>query len=106
MLGDKATDDFEQKVQYAYQQNISFLGTGGGHGYSATLGTVQNGIKIDLGNFNTVDIDQGAKTMTIGGSVHFANVTAPLYNAGKEFRTSKATLPVLLGEAYVLTLRV
>ena len=24
--------------------------------------------------------------MTVGGSVHFANITGPLYDAGKEFR--------------------
>ena len=24
--------------------------------------------------------------MTVGGSVHFGNITGPLYDAGKEFR--------------------
>ena len=79
--------------RYAYRHNISFLGTGGGHGYSATLGTVRNGIEIDLGHFNTVSIDADASTMTIGGSVRFGNVTGrPLYDAGKEFRKQLTTL--------------
>ena len=74
------------KIAYAYHNSIPFLGTGGGHGYSASLGSVQNGIKIDLGHFNNFSIDGNANTITIGGSVHFANITGPLYNAGKEWR--------------------
>ena len=80
-------NSFLEQIKYAYHYNISFLGTGGGHGYSASLGTVQNGIEIDLGYFNTVSIDKDASTMTVGGSVRFGNVTGPLYDAGKEFRT-------------------
>ena len=66
----------------------SFLGPGGGHGYSATLGTVQNGIKIDLGYFRTFSINFPANTITVGGSIHFATITGPLYDAGKEWRKS------------------
>lgn len=75
------------QIAYAYKNGIPFLGTGGGHGYSATLGTVENGIEIDLGHFNTFSIDSNANTITVGGSVHFANITGPLYDAGKEWRT-------------------
>lgn len=31
--------------------------------------------------------------MTIGGSVHFANITGPLFDAGKEFRQSSSSNP-------------
>lgn len=67
--------------------NISFLATGGGHGYSATLGTVQSGIEMDLGHFNNYSINAEANTITVGGSIHFRNITGPLYAAGKEWRT-------------------
>ena len=87
MIQTDAANNFWEQIEYAYHQNISFLGTGGGHGYSATLDTVENGIEIDLGHFNTVSIDRDANTMTVGGSVHFANITGLLYDAGKEFRT-------------------
>ena len=75
------------QIEYAFLHNISFLGTGGGHGYSVTLDTVQSGIEIDLGHFDSVSIDQIANTMTVGGAVRFANITGRLYDAGKEFRT-------------------
>lgn len=78
--------DVQKIIQYAYHHNISFLGTGGGHGYSASLASVRNGIEIDLGHFDTVSVNKNANTMTVGGSVRFGNVTGPLYDAGKEFR--------------------
>lgn len=42
---------------------------------------------MDLGHFDSVSVDKNASTMTVGGSVRFGNVTGPLYDAGKEFRT-------------------
>ncbi|MCJ1386176.1 hypothetical protein MMC17_009302 [Xylographa soralifera] len=89
--------DVQKIIEYAFLHNISFLGTGGGHGYSATLGTVQNGIEIDLGHFDTVSIDHAANTMTVGGSVHFANITGPLYDAGKEFQVGSCSCVGILG---------
>ena len=53
-----------------------------------TLGKFQNGIEIDLGLFKNVAIDAAANTMTIGGGVIFDDVFDPLYNAGKEIRSS------------------
>lgn len=47
---------------------------------------------MDLG-FNTVSIDAVANTMTVGGSVHFANLTGPLYNAWKEWRRPTSPSP-------------
>jgi fumiquinazoline A oxidase len=47
-----------------------------------------NGIDIDLGNFNTVDVDVKSDTITIGGSVIFDDIFDPLYNAKKEIRKS------------------
>lgn len=73
-------------MQYARQNNVPFLGTGGGHGYTTSLASIQNGIEIDLGHFNSVAINGSANTITVGGSVHFHNITGPLYAAGKEFR--------------------
>ncbi|MCJ1436573.1 hypothetical protein MMC27_005953 [Xylographa pallens] len=89
--------DVQKIIEYAFLHNISFLGTGGGHAYSVTVETVQNGIEIDLGNFNTVSIDQTASTMTVGGAVHFANITGPLYDAGKEFQVGSCSCVGILG---------
>lgn len=65
---------------------MSFLATGSGHGYTTTLDSVENGIEIDLSNFNQIDIDVSTNTVTLGGGLHFGEITGPLYDAGKELR--------------------
>ncbi|KAL9623488.1 MAG: hypothetical protein Q9160_002168 [Pyrenula sp. 1 TL-2023] len=57
---------------------------GGGHGSSRTLGKLRNGLKIDMGNFHTVNVNASANLMTTGGSVTGADVTSALQVAGKE----------------------
>ena len=71
---------------------MPFLATGGGHGYTWSLGQLQNAIQIDLGNFQTVEIDTAANTMTVGGAVRIGNVTHDLLAVGKEFRKSSPLL--------------
>lgn len=78
--------DAISQVKYASRHNVPFLATGGGHGYSWSLGTLQNGIHVDLDNFQTIEIDEGANTMTIGGAVRIGNATRDLHAVGKEFR--------------------
>lgn len=73
-------------MKFALDNHVPFLGTGGGHAYTTTVGSVQNGIEMDLGGFYGIEIDAEANTMTAGANVHFANITGPLYDAGKEFR--------------------
>ncbi|KAK4203209.1 6-hydroxy-D-nicotine oxidase [Triangularia verruculosa] len=76
--------DVRQVVQYALRTNVSILATGGGHGYTWSLGRHRGGIDIDLSNFNTIKIDSAANTMTVGGSVRSQDVAAALQAAGKE----------------------
>jgi len=71
---------------------VSFLATGGGHGYTWSLGRLQNGIQLDLSNFQTIDVDTAANTMTIGGGVRTENVTQDLAAMGKEFRRVPSSL--------------
>ena len=65
-----------------------FLGSDDGHDYPVTLDTVQNDMEIDLGHFQTFSINSRPNTITVGGSIHFANITGPLYDASKEWRKS------------------
>lgn len=56
-----------------------------------TFGGLENGLEIDLGHFKSghfksVQVDAQANTLTIGGSVTFAEIVDPLYNVGKEIR--------------------
>lgn len=74
------------QIQYAYQHNVSFLATGGGHGYSISLSQIQGGIEMDLSNFKEIQVDAQANKLTVGGAVRFRDVTGALQAAGKEIR--------------------
>lgn len=71
---------------YAFRSNLSFLATGGGHGYSFSLGRLQGAIDIDLGFFDSINIDSAARTITIGGSVRSSDVASALQEVGMEMR--------------------
>ena len=79
------------QIQYASQNTIPFLATGGGHGYSGSLGRLDNGIELDMGAFKSVSVDAQNNLMTVGGSVTFKDLMTPCYNAGKAIRKSIAT---------------
>lgn len=70
-------------MTYSASHNIPFLATGGGHGYSGSLGALQNGLELDLGNFNSVEVDPERNLLTIGGAVRFRDVEQKVYEAGK-----------------------
>ncbi|RAK71698.1 FAD-binding oxidoreductase [Aspergillus fijiensis CBS 313.89] len=78
--------DLQTIVKFATSQNLPFLASGGGHGYSTSFGALQQGLQIDMGSFDSIQIDAEKSTMTIGGSVKFSQIMEPLFNAGKEIR--------------------
>ncbi|KAK4244339.1 hypothetical protein C7999DRAFT_17393 [Corynascus novoguineensis] len=81
----KKVSDVQKVIRYASKNKVPFLATGGGHGYTWTLGELENAIQLDLGHFQTIDINTDANTMTIGGAVRIGNVTEQLHAVGKEF---------------------
>ncbi|KAL6156932.1 hypothetical protein ACJQWK_06901 [Exserohilum turcicum] len=90
-------EDVATIVRYASQNNIPFMGTGGGHGYTTTTSAIKNGINIDLGGFKSIAIDAAANTMTIGGAVTFGDVLNPVYNAGKEIQIGSCSCVGMVG---------
>ncbi|PHH89658.1 hypothetical protein CDD83_5576 [Cordyceps sp. RAO-2017] len=76
--------DVQQIVRYASRNHVPFLATGGGHGYSSTLGRLRHGILLDLGHFDAVEVDAAANTMTVGGAARSVNVSSAVQAAGKE----------------------
>lgn len=70
------------QLQFSSQNNVSFMTTGGGHGYSGSLGRL-SGVQIDMGNFDAVSIDRRKNTLTIGGSVRYRDIAPVVYAAGK-----------------------
>lgn len=65
---------------------IPFLATGGGHGNSLTMSRLQDGLVIDLGNFNAFSLDAENNLLTVGGSTIYNDVLQTLYDAGKQLR--------------------
>ncbi|KAI1170035.1 hypothetical protein F4777DRAFT_592257 [Nemania sp. FL0916] len=84
-------------VKLARSHGIPFLATGGRHGYGTTLGDLQNGLEIDLSQFNEVYINKTTATMTIGGGTTFADVMDPVYAAGFQIATGSCSCPGMVG---------
>ncbi|KAF2816389.1 FAD-binding domain-containing protein [Mytilinidion resinicola] len=78
-------EDVQKVLQYAARNKVPFLATGGGHGYSGTLGALNNGLELDMGYFKSVKVDAGKNRLIIGGSVRFRELISPVYAAGKAF---------------------
>ncbi|KAM0796584.1 FAD-dependent oxidase [Usnea florida] len=89
--------DVQKIIGVCSKYNVPFLATGGGHGFSTTLGRLQDGIEIDLSFFRNVTVDKDASTMTIGGAVIFRDTFEPLSAAGKEITTGSSGCVGFLG---------
>lgn len=66
---------------------MSFLAQGGGHGYSPTLGIIQDAMMINLRQFDQVNFNPADQTVTVGGAANFSTVSEVLYHAEREFST-------------------
>ncbi|KAF6825542.1 FAD binding domain-containing protein [Colletotrichum musicola] len=84
-------------VKIASANDIPFLATGAGHGASLTTGNLHDGIDIDLGNFNGVQVDAANSQVTVGGSTTFEQLYEPLYAAGKEIPTASGPCVGVVG---------
>ena len=80
------------QVRIASENNIDFMATGGGHGYTTTYMAMKNGISIQMrpAFAQAPVIDTAANTMTIGGGTRFNQTFDPLFDAGKEIRKAFA----------------
>ncbi|KAK4981117.1 hypothetical protein LTR28_005260 [Elasticomyces elasticus] len=74
--------DVIQAVKLCREHAFPFLATGGRHGYTTTLGDLHLGLAIDLSNFDRVQVDSSAATVTIGGATRASQLFDPLYEAG------------------------
>ncbi|KAJ8063296.1 hypothetical protein OCU04_008526 [Sclerotinia nivalis] len=90
-------DDVAKVVGFATKSSTPFLSTGGGHGFSITLGKLQSGILLDLSNFNNVSVDTNDNTLTIGGAVRFADILEPLDQAQKELPIGSVSCVGMVG---------
>ncbi|KAH9985836.1 FAD-binding domain-containing protein [Xylariaceae sp. FL0662B] len=89
--------DVVQAVKIATSNGIPFLATGARHGYTTTLEGVENGLAIDLSQFDGVDVDASTGIMRVGGGVRINQIYDPVYNAGYELQVGTASCPGLVG---------
>ncbi|KAI5855067.1 hypothetical protein GGS23DRAFT_618979 [Durotheca rogersii] len=86
--------DVTTALRYITDRNISFLATSGGHGSTVTLSSVEDGVAINLVNFNNVTVNDADETITVGGGAHFRDVWVAAYAAGRELALSTACVGV------------
>ncbi|EHK44434.1 hypothetical protein TRIATDRAFT_36827 [Trichoderma atroviride IMI 206040] len=72
------------RVKIAGQHQIPFSVTSGGGGVTTTLSKLQDGLAINLANFQSVSLDTTQNTLTVGGGVVFSQIIDVLFKNGKE----------------------
>lgn len=75
------------KVKFAYDYDIPILAYNGHHGSITTLGKMDYGIEIYLGQLNTISIAKDKQTVTVGGGTNSKNLTDALWETGKQTGT-------------------
>ena len=66
-------DDVAKVVDFAREKGLPLAIRGGGHN-GAGLGTVDDGVVIDLSRMNDVEVDPDARTVTVGGGATWGEV--------------------------------
>ncbi|KAL4960818.1 FAD-binding oxidoreductase [Aspergillus stella-maris] len=90
-------EDVIRAVKLATAHNISFLATGGRHGFGATLGRLQDGLALDLSPLDFVVIDSSKDTLTVGPGVRLRDIFDPVYEAGYQMQTGICTCVGMIG---------
>jgi FAD/FMN-containing dehydrogenase len=75
--------DLTQGLKILTTNNVPFLAQGGGHGYSPTLGSIQNAVLINLKNFDKIQVGKDG-ILTIGGAARFGDMYTALHAKGRE----------------------
>jgi hypothetical protein len=74
-------DDVATAVAFARESGLPLAIRGGGHN-GAGLGTVDDGIVIDLSRLKAIDVDRDARTVRVGGGCTWGEVDRATGNAG------------------------
>ncbi|KAL4938557.1 hypothetical protein BDV06DRAFT_215011 [Aspergillus oleicola] len=90
-------EDLVETVQMATAANISFLATGGRHGYGGTLGAMHGGLALDLSALDELIIDAEAETLTVGPGIRFNDMFDAVYEAGFQVPTGTCGCVGMIG---------
>ncbi|KAI1123020.1 Glucooligosaccharide oxidase [Nemania abortiva] len=89
--------DVVKVVKLAVENSISFLATGGRHGYGTGLGELHKGLAIDLSQLKEVSVDPKAATLTIGPGAHFSDILPPVQRSGLQLQVGGCSCPSVIG---------
>lgn len=87
------------QIRYATRHNIPFLAVSTGHGQSASLSKVQDGIMINMRGLNAISISDDATYATVGGGIKGKEVIDHLWAHGKQTVTGVCECVSLSGVA-------
>lgn len=76
------------QVKLTKSDKLNFLATGGRHGFSETLGKLQEGLAIDLSLLNSTKLNKRKRTLTVGPGVSIGDIMDPISKAGFMLRKS------------------
>ncbi|KAI0547909.1 Glucooligosaccharide oxidase [Xylaria curta] len=91
--------DISTVVKLAVRHNISFLATGGRHGFGLGYAELQDGLAIDLSNFKSFEANNHTDLVTIGGAITEGEFADQLYDAGLMLPTGSCACPGYTGLA-------
>ncbi|KAJ6180060.1 hypothetical protein N7519_010521 [Penicillium mononematosum] len=76
-------NDLSLGLEFMSSKNMSWLARSGGHGYSPTLQSIQDGVLVNLENFNHVKV-QSDGTVVVGTGAYFSDLINAVGAAGRE----------------------
>ena len=80
----KTEQDVANAISCGAKNGVKVTPKSGGHSYASHgLGGEDGHLIVDMRNFNTVQVDQSAKTAVIGTAGRLGNVAQALYQQGK-----------------------
>ncbi|KAJ4359757.1 uncharacterized protein N0V89_000313 [Didymosphaeria variabile] len=77
-------EDVQKTVQYASTSGTPFLAVSGSHGWTKTLNNMPYGVQINMRKLNSITLDLGGKTATVGGGTLQWELNRALYAGNKQ----------------------
>ncbi|KAF2761541.1 FAD-dependent oxidase [Pseudovirgaria hyperparasitica] len=90
-------DDVVAALRTAVENDMPFLATGGGHGYTSSYADLQGGVQIDMSGFDSVDVDEQSGEVVVGAGAVFADLFGPVADAGREIQTGSCSCVGVIG---------
>lgn len=88
VVTDVATaEDAQKTVQWAYENDQLWIVYNGGHGATGALGSVHDGVQIDMRRLNGIEIAGDGKMATIQAGATVYDVVRTLWAHGKQTTT-------------------